>query len=645
MRRITLALAVLVGAMLVPPSALSHVERNSYWPDPGADRSSLGGRWDPTRAGRPAGGKVPKARSLASAVRSKPGNRVRVVCKRSSLRSAYSSIRRARKRGFRYRPTEPLRKLSARQARRLKRINRALFKRCHYRNIQRAVLRSRNNGRVVVMPGLYTEGPSRAKPTNDPKCAQYKEKSDKGQGAASYRYQVKCPNDQSLILVPGRVLSSTPPPDPPPENRHGIPDAGRCIRCNLQIEGSGASPDDVRIDGAKDPRRSQLRKQGDPVKDVVLKADRADGFVIRNMTVAHAREHGVYVHEADGYLIDNMKLFYSGEYGTLTFASDHGVTSDCEAAGQGDSGVYPGGAVDTGEQRVEPQPRLNQAITRCDVHHNTLGYSGTMGNATHVYGNNFYDNGTGITTDSFYAGGHPGYPQDSAVFENNNIYSNNFNSYQKGSDVIPRVPIPVGTGILIAGGNNNEVRANHIWDNWRRGGMLMAVPDAASGNAGIGSTSNRNRFHDNVMGVDRSGAKQPNGVDFWWDQYPGNTDNCWFSNGNVSTDPPPPFMPSECKNTSPGVFYPTRGPELGGCAAAIELGSETRTGSGSNPEYDENQCDWFRTPPKPGSSSSGPSLPVALPQASVADFGRVVRDMCNLAGSTTLSCEAFRGRP
>ena len=392
----------------------------------------------------------------------------------------------------------------------------------------------------------------------------------------------------------------------------------------------------MRIDAAKDARRSQLRKQGDPAKDVAMKVDRADGFVFRNMTVAHAREHGLYIHETDGYLIDDSKFFYSGEYGTLTFASDHGLTSDCEATGHGDSGVYPGGAVDTGEQRLPgTAPRQNQAITRCDVHHNTLGYSGTMGNATHVYGNNFYDNGTGIATDSFFAGGHPGYPQDGAVFENNNIYSNNFNSYVKGSDVIPRVPIPVGTGILIAGGNANEVKGNRIWDNWRRGTMLMAVPDAASGNAGNGSTSNRNRFHDNFMGIAPSGAKMPNGVDFWWDNFPGNTGNCWFSNGNVTTDPVAPFMPSDCKNTSSGSFYPSRGPELGGCAAALEVGSQTRSGSGPGRSVRREAVQLFKTPPKPGSRGAPPVRSEGRRATS-----RAAREMCDLSG-TTPSCDAF----
>ena len=86
-----------------------------------------------------------------------------------------------------------------------------------------------------------------------------------------------------------------------------------------------------------------------------------------------------------------------------------------------------------------------------------------------MHHNNFYDNALGFTTDVFTAAGHPGFPQDSDLVENNNFYSNNFNPYVQGSDVKPSVPVPVGTGMWIAGGNANVVRNNRFWDNWRRG--------------------------------------------------------------------------------------------------------------------------------------------------------------------------------
>src|SRR3954447_6757812 len=107
-------------ALAVP--ALAHVERTAYWPDPRPDTSVT----------PPAGGKVPKARSLASALKKAKGTKVRVVCQPGSLKRAKREIRGARRKGFRNRPTEPLRKLTARQARRWLTLNRRFFKKCRY---------------------------------------------------------------------------------------------------------------------------------------------------------------------------------------------------------------------------------------------------------------------------------------------------------------------------------------------------------------------------------------------------------------------------------------------------------------------------------------------------------------------------------
>ena len=112
------------------------------------------------------------------------------------------------------------------------------------------------------------------------------------------------------------------------------------------------------------------------------------------------------------------------------------------------------------------------------MRHNTAGYSGTDGNAVWLHHNNLYDNANGFTTDVFTASGHPGFPQDSDLLEKNKFYSNNFNPYLASSDVDPTVPMPVGTGMWIAGGNDNIIRNNWFFDNWRRGTMLFAVPNA-----------------------------------------------------------------------------------------------------------------------------------------------------------------------
>ena len=175
----------------------------------------------------------------------------------------------------------------------------------------------------------------------------------------------------------------------------------------------------------------------------------------------------------------------------------------------------------------------------------------------------------GFSTDVFTAPGHPGFPQDSDLLEHNNFYDNNFNSYlpeceagqkpgpsgpnQGCSDVTPTEPVPVGTGMWIAGGNANVVRNNRFYDNWRRGAMLFAVPDAFVCDdpdnqvAGCDPTPARPRQLGHLLPQqvlrqpDGTGTRRepsPNGVDFWWDQggiivdtTPGYTSgNYWYSN-------------------------------------------------------------------------------------------------------------------
>ena len=81
---------------------------------------------------------------------------------KKSLRKAIRSIRAARKRGFKVRPSQPTIRFTLKQARRWNRINRRLRAKCKYRSIQTAVNRSDNNDRIVIMPGLYREPKARA---------------------------------------------------------------------------------------------------------------------------------------------------------------------------------------------------------------------------------------------------------------------------------------------------------------------------------------------------------------------------------------------------------------------------------------------------------------------------------------------------
>ncbi len=607
-----LIMAVLSALVASPASA--HVERPSYWPDPKPDCSVT-----PC-----AGGDVPTIRPLGTALDdSQPGD-TRVVCQSDSLDRVNAAIAKARTSGYYIRPTDH-RSFSDAEGRALLKVNTQLFKKCAFSEIQAAVDASGNNDRVVVMPGLYTEPTSRAKPTLDPACDQYRTKADSGDpGALSHDYQLHCPNDANLVAVIGRGADTAPLPATPLENRHGIPNVGPCIRCNLQLEGSGVSADDVVVEAGDASAGNGGPSAVGHAKHVGIFVDRADGFVLRNVTVRHAREHDIYILETDGYVFDRFKTYYAGGYGVLTFVEDHGLVQNCEAAGNGDSGLYPGSGADSTDNRYlpfYPDYRYSQVFRWCDSHHNDGGFSGTDSHGTQITENNFYDNALGFTTDVFTAPGHPGFPQHGNVIEKNNFFSNNFNPFTSSSDVAPFIAAPVGTGLWLAGGNANKVRNNHFYDNWRRGTMLFAVPDATvCGPPPVGSntpvpgcdptkvsTSFNNEQNDNIMGVDPSGNAKPNGVDFWWDSFPGNTGNCWWGNKAAQGKrlvTSPLLLPNCLNGTTPALSIGTgdvlNEAELVSCLAGFTI-SGYPAGNG-------DICTWATTPPKPGGNSILPVL-------------------------------------
>jgi hypothetical protein len=606
MRRTILALVLAVaGIMAIPQSAQAHVERPSYWPDPKPDCS----------VSPCAGGEIPTARSLASALNNSLPGDTRVVCKPNSMTLLNASIDRALAQGYDVRPTDH-RTLTTTQAQSLRQVNQQLFARCRYGEIQPAVTASGNNDRVVVMPGLYTEPTAASQPTFDPACEQYKTHSDSGDpGAPSHEYQLHCPNDANLIAVIGRDMGPDEVPDPALEDRHGIPNPGACIRCNVQIEGSGVSSDDVVVEAGDAAAGNGGPSAIGHRKDVGIFVDRADGFVLRNVTVRHAREHDIYVVETDGYVLDQFKTYYAGGYGVLTFVGDHGLIQNCDAAGNGDSGVYPGSGAPSLTNRntsFYPEARISQRVTRCDLHHNTGGFSGTNSHGTWVDHNNFYDNALGFTTDVFTAAGHPGFPQQGNVIEDNNFYDNNFNPFAAGSDVAPFIAAPVGTGLWLAGGNENVVRNNSFWDNWRRGLMLFAVPDATVCGPVIGSdtpvpgcnplgisTSHNNKIYGNKMGVAPNGTARPNGTDLWWDAFPTNTGNCFWNNtgpGGKKATANNLVMPTCLNGAMPGLSIGMGNvvaeAELVSCLAGFEV-SGYPAGNG-------DICSWSKTPAAPG---------------------------------------------
>ena len=376
------------------------------------------------------------------------------------------------------------------------------------------------------------------------------QKDASGSPTPSYAYQVNCPNDQNLVYVQGRALFGQPPPEPL-MNRQGIPkqELGQCVRCNLQMEGSGPRPTDVNLDaGTGYSTKGPSAKPSGHSKHVVLRVDRGDGFVGRNFLMRGGLEFGFYTEETDGVLLDKTKFYWNADYGHLSFTSDHHVVKNCDGFGAGDAALYPGAAPETGAQATDfypDAPRANTVIKQCDMRGSGLGYSGSMGNGVRITNNHIYGNSTGIATDTLSAAGHPGFPADSSEIDNNFIYSNNLNLYRKDTPVKPLITVPVGTGIIYAGHQRRQgprqldlrqlarrrdavrgarradqrvqrraavaqVRDRHSCG--AEGEVLPGVSCAGAPANGL-STSCNNRFYNNKMGQVPPGFKFPAAVD------------------------------------------------------------------------------------------------------------------------------------
>jgi hypothetical protein len=224
-------------------------------------------------------------------------------------------------------------------------------------------------------------------------------------------------------------------------------------------------------------------------------------------------------------------------------------------------------------------------------------------------------------------------PQDCSKFEGNRIYSNNLDLFNDERDdycrdtpyperdpevVCPTFQVPEGTGLLTAGGNQNLVRTNFIYDNWRSGTRLFWVPAAARGEtdpAKTHDTSWGNQTVENQMGQAPDGAADPNGVDFWWDEENGYESfpatpgvvNCWERNagstGGAATSDPAQ-LPA-C--TGERAFLPGNPEKQAGQAACAAWDPSNEATDSSLPG-----CDWFANPsePQPAGATAGVSLPV-----------------------------------
>jgi hypothetical protein len=104
-----------------------------------------------------------------------------------------------------------------------------------------------------------------------------------------------------------------------------------------------------------------------------------------------------------------------------------------------------------------------------------------------------------------------------------------------------------------------------------------------------------------------------NGTDFWWDEWSGNTANCWFDNrgfdgakGSITGPGPAGGMPGSPPQVLPdcsGGQNPSSSTGGGDPAKTIYL-VNCSEGPGDNDTGEAPNCDWYSPPAKPGSRAA-----------------------------------------
>jgi len=187
----------------------------------------------------------------------------------------------------------------------------------------------------------------------------------------------------------------------------------------------------------------------------------AAGVAVENMTARNFTSNGFFWTGVDGYRGSYLTAYRNGDYGIYAFDSVNGQLDNSFASGSPDAGFYIG--------QCYP---CNAVIDNVVSEYNGLGYSGTnSGGELYIVNSTFRHNRAGIVPNS---GSYElCYPERESTLVGNLVHSNN----EASTPAIDVALLAMGNGILVAGGTNNVIERNLVWDHERTGIGLVPFPE------------------------------------------------------------------------------------------------------------------------------------------------------------------------
>jgi hypothetical protein len=262
--------------------------------------------------------------------------------------------------------------------------------------------------------------------------------------------------------------------DPSADNVHAVPAeydtiqeaVDAAVPCDMVLVSPGVyneavdvTTDDITIRGLD---RNQVILDGEFELDNGIRVLEADGVAIENMTARNYTTNGFFWTGVERYRGSYLTAHNLGSYGIYAFDSTVGLIEHSYGSGASDGGVYIG--------QCNP---CDAVVDNMLSEHNGLGYSGTNASGDlYIVNSTFRYNRTGLAPNS---GLYEEYwPQGSATIVGNIIHGN---VDDDSTPAIPAAQRAGGTGIIVAGGNDNLIERNLLYDNDIAGVVIVLIDD------------------------------------------------------------------------------------------------------------------------------------------------------------------------
>ena len=220
----------------------------------------------------------------------------------------------------------------------------------------------------------------------------------------------------------------------------------------------------------------------------------SDNFTIENLWVKNTPGNGVVVRQADKPTFRKLKVTWdagslpsNGAYSIYPAECTNVLVEDCDVAGAADAAIYVGQST-------------GAIIRRNKAHGSVLGIE--LENTTNgeAYDNDIYDNTGGLAV--FLLANLDKKDASKNLVHDNNVHDNNRKNFGDKATFVSS--IPAGSGIIIVGADDTEIRNNTIKNNQSVGVLVVSytlmsqlVPGAKVDPA-IDPDPDRTFIHDNT---------------------------------------------------------------------------------------------------------------------------------------------------